>query len=264
VKPERYQRAAAQVAAGAGELLLRRFRRPLEIRHKQRRGAINLVTEADLAAERYIRRELQSRCGPIPILGEESGGAQSGAQRWIVDPLDGTTNYAHGHPFFAVSIAYERDGQILAAAICAPALGAELFHGLRGGGAFRGRRRLRVSATSRLPDAVVATGFGYDVHQRPQHYVRPFARILRHAGAVRRDGAAAIDLAYVAGGRFDGFWESGLKPWDTAAGILLVEEAGGRISDFGGRRYRPGGRTILATNRRLHPAMMQYLTARSR
>jgi myo-inositol-1(or 4)-monophosphatase len=176
-----------------------------------------------------------------------------------VDPLDGTTNFARGHPFFAVSIAYERDGEVLAGAVCAPALGGELFHAARGGGACLGRRRLAVSTTGRLERAVLATGFGYDVHQRPRRYLEPFGRILRHAGAVRRDGAAAVDLAYVASGRFDGFWESGLKAWDTAAGLLLVEEAGGRISDFGGRRYRPGDLTIVATNRRLHPAMLRLL-----
>ena len=259
MKLERYRRAAAEVAELAGALLLRRFRQPMEVRSKQRHGAINLVTASDLAAERTIRRELRRRCGPIPFVGEESGGALRAAERWIVDPLDGTTNFARGHPFFAVSIAYEREGLVLAGAVCAPALGGELFHGVRGGGAFCGRRRLAVSSTGRLEAAVVATGFGYDVHQRPRRYLKPFARILRHAGAVRRDGAAAIDLAYVACGRFDGFWESGLQAWDTAAGLLLVGEAGGRVSDFRGRRYRPGDRTILATNRRLHPAMQQLL-----
>ncbi|HEX9636002.1 MAG TPA: inositol monophosphatase family protein [Acidobacteriota bacterium] len=254
----RYQRAAAEVAAAAGELLLRRFRKPLAMRHKQRRGAINLVTEADLAAERFIRRELERRCGPIPFVGEESGGSERAAERWIVDPIDGTTNYAHGHPFFAVSIAYEREGGIVAGAVCAPALG-ELFEGRRGGGAYRGRKRLVVSNTRKLDQAVVATGFGYDVHQHPQRYLNAFGRIMRKAGAVRRDGAAAIDLSYVAAGRFDGFWETNLKAWDTAAGLLLVEEAGGRISDYAGRSYRPGDRTILATNGRLHRSMQQLL-----
>ena len=247
---------ALDAAREAGALLLAASLHPLEIREKGSRA--DLVTNADRAAEDCIARHLLGAFPQAALLGEE-GGARDGmsGERWIVDPLDGTTNYAHGYPLFCVSIAYERDGALLAGVVYAPALG-ECFAAELGAGATRNGRPIRVSSIARLGDALTCTGFNPSDFERNAPY---FRAISHRAQAVRRDGSAALDLAYVACGRFDGFWEFGLSPWDVAAGTLLIAEAGGHISQCDGSPARVDARSILATNGLIHKELEAALRA---
>jgi myo-inositol-1(or 4)-monophosphatase len=178
--------------------------------------------------------------------------------KWIVDPLDGTTNYAHGYPCFCVSIALERAGQIIIGVIYDP-LRDEMFAAERGEGATLNGRLIRVSEVESLSRAMVCTGFPYDVRDRGD-FARHFASFIMNAQAIRRDGSAALDLAYVACGRFDGFFEEGLRPWDVAAGVLLIEEAGGRVSHFNGQPFDHYTPPILASNGLIHEEMMRVLS----
>ncbi len=229
-------------------------RRPLEIEEKGRRA--DIVTVADRASERAVIARLRADFPDAAILAEESGRtAGTSDERWIIDPLDGTTNYAHGYPLYCVSIAYERAGELLAGVVYAPALG-ECFAAERGGGARLGDAPIRVSTIDRIADAMVCTGF------HPADFARNaafFARASGHAQAVRRDGSAALDLAFVACGRFDGFWEFDLHAWDVAAGTLLVHEAGGTITRVDGSPARVDARSILASNGRIHAALQGVL-----
>lgn len=247
-------RLALDVAREAGALLLEHAMRPREIAEKGRRA--DLVTDADRASERLIVERLRSETPHATIVTEESG-IHSGRddERWIVDPLDGTTNYAHGYPFYCVSIAYERSGALIAAVVYAPAM-RECFAALRGAGACRNDAAIHVSTIERLGDALVCTGFHPADFERNG---RRFATVSHRAQAVRRDGSAALDLAYVAAGRFDGFWEFDLKPWDVAAGTLLVLEAGGRVTQVDGRPSELDARSILATNGRIHEELAAVL-----
>jgi len=176
----------------------------------------------------------------------------------VIDPLDGTSNYAHGYPRFCVSIGIERRGVAMVGVVYDPLLD-ELFAAVRGQGAKLNDRPLRVSAEDRLERAMLATGFAYDVHRSLEDNLDHFAAFAKTAQAIRRDGSAALNLCYVAAGRFDGFWEIKLHPWDVAAGILIVEEAGGRTSDFSGHPSCASGREIIASNARLHEAMLEIL-----
>jgi len=251
---------AIQTARDAGAILVDRLGRA-EVSNK---GDIDLVTEADLAAEALIIERIKSHYPRHAILAEESG-ATAGVEfipgtsewKWIVDPLDGTTNYAHGYPCFCVSIALERAGVIEIAVIYDPTRD-ELFAGERGQGATLNGRRMRVSAVEDLNNAMLCTGFPYNVRERP-NFARDFAKFTMAAQAVRRDGSAAIDLAYIACGRFDGFWENGLNAWDVAAGVLLIEEAGGRVTDFSGGPLNIYTPKVLASNGLVHEAMMRVL-----
>src|ERR671921_134238 len=218
---------AIQTAREAGKILADKFGRALQVSNK---GDIDLVTEADLAAERLIVERIRSYHPRHRILTEESGdvaeaGAADSAHKWIIDPLDGTTNYAHGYPCFCVSVALEHEGSVVVGVVYDPTRD-EMFAAERGGGATLNGRSLRVSETSDLNAALLCTGFPYDVRDRGD-FARHFRNFIMRAQSVRRDGAAALDLAYVAAGRFDAFYEEGLRPWDVAAGVLLVEEAGG-------------------------------------
>ncbi|HZI19434.1 MAG TPA: inositol monophosphatase family protein [Pyrinomonadaceae bacterium] len=250
---------AVQTAHEAGRVLAEKFGRALQISHK---GDIDLVTEADLAAERLIVERIRSYYPRHSILTEEAGEVEcvagaDGAFKWIVDPLDGTTNFAHGYPFYCVSIALEHEGQIVAGVVHDPARN-ETFAAERGGGATLNGRPVRVSDVSDLNRALVCTGFPYDVRGR-QRFARHFAAFILNAQSIRRDGAAALDLAYVACGRFEAFYEDGLRPWDVAAGKLLVEEAGGRITHYDDTAfdiYRP---PVLASNGLVHEAMLAVL-----
>ncbi|NNM93571.1 MAG: inositol monophosphatase [Candidatus Eremiobacteraeota bacterium] len=247
-------RFAEQTAREAGELLLARADLPREIAEKSRRA--DIVTDADRASEALIIARLLAATPRAAILAEESG-ARSGEsdERWIVDPLDGTTNYAHGYPFYCVSIAYERAGVVEVGVVHAPAMG-ETFLAVRGAGALRNGAAISVSPIERIGDALLCTGF------HPADYsanARCFAAASENAQAVRRDGSAALDLAYTAMGRFDGFWEFGLAPWDVAAGALLVTEAGGSVSRVDGGAHRLDGRSILADNGRLHQELRALL-----
>ncbi len=245
-------------ARDAGRELAERFGRALEISNK---GDIDLVTEADLAAERLIVERIRNYYPRHAILAEESGASahdlNASEYRWIIDPLDGTTNYAHGYPCFCVSIALARGDELLIGVVYDPTRD-ELFAAERGAGATLNDRPIRVSEIDDLNRAMLCTGFPYDVRERGD-FARHFANFIMRAQAVRRDGSAALDLAYVACGRFDGFWEEGLRPWDVAAGVLLVEEAGGRVSRYDGTRFDIFTPPIIASNGLVHEAMMRVL-----
>jgi myo-inositol-1(or 4)-monophosphatase len=265
-------KVARQAALAAGALLRLNFERPHDITLK---GVIDPVTESDLQSQEIIlalvrrafpehdilaEEDLGPGSGPDPASGAGRPGA--GRPRWIIDPLDGTVNYAHGFPMFCVSIACEVAGVVEVGVIYDP-LREELFEARRGHGAWLNGRRLSVSPTDRLEAALLVTGFPYNIRERLPATMARLQNMIARAQGVRRAGSAALDLAYVAAGRFDGFWEEGLKPWDTAAGVLLVSEAGGRLSTFEGRPYDLLAPTIVASNGRLHDAMLAGLAIRA-
>jgi len=252
---------ATQTAREAGRLLVDRLGR---ISHIQNKSEIEVVTEADIASERLIIDRIKTSYPQHAILAEESGETETGdlaksrgEWKWIIDPLDGTTNYAHGYPCFCVSIALEHDGLLELGVIHDP-MRDEMFTGERGQGATLNGRSIRVSPIDDLNSAMLCTGFPYDVRERSE-FARHFSNFIMNAQAVRRDGAAAIDLAYVACGRFDGFWEEGLKPWDVAAGVLMIEEAGGKVTNYDGSPFSIYHPPILASNGLVHEAMMRVL-----
>lgn len=241
---------AAQAAA-----VLQRAR-PTRVDHK---GAIDLVTEVDLACERAIRAVLAKHTPDVPVLGEEGGGADGETTRWIVDPLDGTTNFVHGFPFFSVSIALERDG-VLDVGVVIDGVRGEVFAAARGKGATLDGQRIAVSSTRELSRALLGTGFPYDSREKAAYYLTFVQRALEQTQGIRRAGSAALDLAMVACGRLDGFWEFRLAPWDVAAGQLLVQEAGGRCTAHdGGPLPREDKLHPLASNGWLHDALRQLL-----
>jgi myo-inositol-1(or 4)-monophosphatase len=258
VPPTSPQLTVAVDAARAAGLVLRdHFGRPQQIEHK---GEIDLVTALDRRAESLVVERLRAAFPDHAILAEEgSGGGASARDRWLVDPLDGTTNYAHGYPFFAVSIAYEHAGRIVVGVIYDP-LQDELFVAEAGGGAWLNGRPLRVSGTVRLVDSLLITGFPYDRALFPAA-LRLWDAFMGRAQALRRAGAAALDLAYVAAGRGDGFWERPLQPWDMAAGVLLVEEAGGQVSDYRGGPADIYSGEIVASNGAIHDQMLAVIAA---
>ena len=249
---------AIQVARDAGNLLVQRLG-SAQISNK---GDIDLVTEADIAAEELIIDRIRSHYPLHGILAEESGEAvQQGTSRsewkWIIDPLDGTTNYAHGYPCFCVSIAVEHAGTLEIGVVYDP-MRDEMFAAERGQGATLNERRIRVSSVEQLNSAMMCTGFPYNVRTRPD-FARDFTNFTLHAQAVRRDGSAALDLAYIACGRFDGFWEDGLNPWDVAAGAILISEAGGRITNYENEPLDIYTKKVVASNGRVHDAMLRLL-----
>ncbi len=226
-----------------------------EVEHLQVsvKGTGEFVSTADLKAERTLKAELKKARPGYAMLFEE-GGAETGSDarhRWIVDPLDGTTNFLHGIPHFAISIALERDEEIVAGVVYEP-IWDEMYWAEKGAGAFVNDRRLRVSARRQLGEAVIGTGMPYGDRADNQTYMATLAGVMGATSGVRRMGAAALDLAYVAAGRFDGFWEFGLSPWDIAAGILLVREAGGYVSDIAGGHDMMTAGDVLAANDHLH------------
>jgi myo-inositol-1(or 4)-monophosphatase len=250
---------AKRLAREAGEIQRRRYGSELEVDTKSE--SIDLVTEVDRQCEALI---VESLCRERPddaVLAEEGGGTErEGAEwRWVVDPLDGTTNYAHGYPRFCVSIGVERADESRVGVVYDPLMD-ECYHAVKGGGAFLNGRAIEVSSESRLENALLATGFAYDIRKTHDDNVAQFARFLKTARAVRRDGSAALDLCYVAAGRLDGYWEFKLHPWDVAAGLLIVEEAGGRCSDAAGDSPRRSGIETVASNGKLHPAMLEVLS----
>lgn len=228
--PTALLQTATDAARAAGRILAERFNGERTIEFK---GGIDLVTDADKAAEAAVLGILRERHPDHAVLAEESGVTRGSSHRWIVDPLDGTTNYAHRVPHFCVSIGVE-DDQGLAAGVVYDPIRDELFAAARGQGATLNGAPIRVSGTDQLGRALVCTGFPYDVRENPLAPLGLFNRIVRHAQGIRRTGSAALDLAYVACGRFDGFFEFGLKAWDIAAGVLLITEAGGNVSRIDG------------------------------
>lgn len=245
-------------AARAAGVLLRGHQR--EFLNVQRKGIVDLVTDADIASEQLIAERISAAFPEDTLLAEEGTRAasnQTNGRRWIVDPLDGTTNYAHNYPMYAVSIALEVDGAVQVGVVYVPVLD-EMFAAVYGAGAMLNGEHIRVSDTDTLIDAMLCTGFAYDPEIRPQN-VRYWDAFLEQTQAVRRDGAAALDLCYVACGRYDGFWERELSPWDVAAGALLVREAGGVTSDYAGGPLDIYAREAVASNGRIHSLMLQTL-----
>jgi myo-inositol-1(or 4)-monophosphatase len=260
VNVEQAVQVAAAAAREAGAVLLEELKRPLQIDYK---GEVDLVTQADIRSERLVTGRLREAFPGHAIVGEELGEQKAregeARYRWYVDPLDGTINFVQSHPMFAVSLALEHRGELVLGVIHAPLLG-ETFTAQAGQGAALDGRPIHVSRTRRLDQAVVATGFPYGRAEVAQNNVDNFARIVLQVRGIRRGGSAALDLAYVAAGRFDAFWELHLESWDMAAGACLVREAGGRVTDFaGGDDWLPG-RNIVATNGPLHDEIRRNLT----
>jgi myo-inositol-1(or 4)-monophosphatase len=254
----RFLATAIEIVTRAGALQKARFGSAV---HVAKKGEIDLVTEVDLEVERLARGILEARFPDHDILAEELGGEPSGAShRWVFDPLDGTTNFAHGVPIFCAALALEIDGEAVVGAVFDPNR-QELFTAERGVGAWRNGAPLRVSATDRLIDALLVTGFPYDVHETLADVVGLFGAFVGSARAIRRLGSAAIDLCWVAAGRMDGFWEERLQPWDTRAGALLVTEAGGRVSGLDGSVWQPESGHLVASNGRIHDQMLAVAAA---
>jgi len=248
---------AIETAREAGQILLEKFGRKINISKK---GDINLVTEADLASEKHIIEKIRSHYPKHSILAEESGEAVAcgdGAWKWIIDPLDGTTNYAHGYPCFCVTLALEHNGEIVIGVTFDPTRD-ELFAAEKGQGATLNNKPIRVSETEELEDALLVTGFPYDARER-ENFARHFTGFTYKSRGIRRDGSAAIDMAYVACGRFDGFWEEGLHAWDVAAGVLLIEEAGGRGSYYDDSKFSIYTSPICASNNLIHRQLLEIL-----
>lgn len=249
----------ADIAREAGRIISSRWEKARDIRKK---GRIDLVTDTDLAVEAYLKKALAGLAPKAGFLAEESASSVEvgESKTWIIDPLDGTTNFAHHIPMVAVSIALWEKHSPLLGVIHLPIL-KETFCAGQGLGAYLNGQRIQATATAEMENALVATGFPYSIDQDVDEVLTPLRRVLIAARGVRRPGSAATDLAYLACGRYDAFYELGLKPWDTAAGIVLVREAGGRVTRFDGGPYTPGDRDILATNKHLHPEMIRMLKA---
>ncbi|NPU83125.1 MAG: inositol monophosphatase [Syntrophaceae bacterium] len=244
------------IARQAGTWLKRRLDEEHTIDYK---GVINIVTEADRQSEEMIVSAILDRYPDHDILAEERDRASKGSPcRWIIDPLDGTTNYAHGYPVFCVSIAFEENGIVQYGAVYNPML-EEMFYARRGEGAFLNGRPIRVSGVRDLSRSLLATGFPYDIRENADNNMDYFNIMARRAQAIRRAGSAALDMAYVAAGRFDGFWELRLMPWDTAAGWLLIIEAGGMVTSLSGGPFTFNAPHILASNGQIHESMIAAL-----
>ena len=247
---------AIEAVVRAGDLQMSHFGRAIEVSKK---GRIDLVTEVDVAVERAFRAMVAERFPDHDVLAEEfgaTGGRAPARHCWIFDPLDGTTNYAHGLPIFCASLGLEIDGRLEVGAVYDP-WRRELFTAERGGGAFLSGQPLRVSEAATLLDALLVTGFPYNVHETAAPVVELFGEFIARAQAVRRLGSAALDLCYVAAGRMDGFWEERLEPWDVAAGALMVQEAGGQITAIDGSAFDVRKPSLIASNGRIHGEMLR-------
>ncbi len=249
---------AVQAALEAGFIIRELYDKPHDIEMK---GPIDLVTDADLSAEAAILATLKENDPDTPVIAEESSGGTDkviDGPVWIVDPLDGTTNFAHGIPLFCVSIAHVVDGRPDIAVTYCP-MQNELFHATKDGGAWLDDKRITVTDTDQRLQALVGTGFPYDIYENLDDIIIQMKSVLPRVRDIRRLGAAAVDLAYVACGRLDGFYEMRLKPWDLAAGWLLVEEAGGKVTDFGGKKFDLSAPEILASNKKLHEKLLTLI-----
>jgi myo-inositol-1(or 4)-monophosphatase len=250
---------AIAAAFQAGTLIRRRLGHTTRIEHK---GAIDLVTEVDREAESLIVRVLRSQFAEHAILAEERGQVDGRADRlWIVDPLDGTTNFAHGIEVCCVSIAFAADGETQVGVILNP-FANELFVAQKGRGTWLNGRPITVSKIASMGVSLLVTGFPYNVRENLARIMPPVNRCLEVSQGIRRLGSAALDLCYVAAGRFEAFWEENLRPWDTAAGALMVSEAGGRVSDYNNRRFIPAADTIIASNGLIHGQMLNLMQSK--
>jgi myo-inositol-1(or 4)-monophosphatase len=248
---------AGQAARESGMILNDLFGKITKIGKK---GEIDLVTEADLLSENIIVEIIGRNFPQDNILTEESGELGRNSERlWIIDPLDGTTNFAHSFPFFAVSIALQVDNEIVLGMVYNPLMG-EYFEAVKGEGAFLNKTPIKVSPAKDLKESLVATGFPYRVYKEPGSIIELLKRMIVLVQGVRRPGSASIDLCYVASGRLDGFWEEGLQPWDTAAGSLIVMEAGGMVSNYEGEKYSPFQKSIVAANPFIHQKMLEVIS----
>ncbi len=258
--PRALREAACEFARAAGAVLLEGHGR---VHAPEKKGRIDLVTEYDRRSEEVLLSMIRERFPHHAVLAEESGAhaardAAAAVTRWICDPLDGTTNYAHNYPFFCVSVGVEVHG-VLAAGVVYDPVRDELFAAAAGEGATLNDRPIRVTGVAQLGDALLVTGFPYDVRESPERHLPLFQDFLLRAQGVRRDGSAALNLAYLAMGRFDGMWEGNLSPWDVAAGSLLVREAGGVVSDYAGDEMRLDGRRLVAANPALHARLLEVI-----
>jgi len=250
------RKIAGRAARSAGEVLKQKFG---NVDHIGKKGEIDLVTEADVAAEKIILKMLSSHFPKDNIQSEEAGVRDLSSNRtWIVDPLDGTTNFAHGFPFFAVSIGLEIDAEIVLGIVYNPVMD-EFFEARKGQGAFLNDRPIHVSNARNLSDSLLATGFPYDIRERSNRIFEQFRTMLLASRGVRRAGSAAIDMCYVASGRLDGLWEENLKPWDTAAGVVIVSEAGGKLSTCDGQAFTPYRQSLVACTPMIHGEMVKAL-----
>lgn len=256
MKQEKFLRVAVAAARESGRIQMKSLGRVKKIRFK---GEINLVTEIDKRCERAIIQKIRRYFPDHELLTEESGMLKKDSDyRWIIDPLDGTTNYSHGYPLFCTSIALEYRGEVLVGVVYEPNLD-QLFTGVKGVGSWLNGRRIHVSKTSRFIRAFLSTGFPYNVHRTADNNLNHFRNFIRRCQAVRRDGVAAVDLCYVACGRYDGFWESGLWAWDVAAAKVILEEAGGKLSQYDGGPFTIYGKEIIASHGKIHRQMVRVI-----
>jgi myo-inositol-1(or 4)-monophosphatase len=247
---------AIQLAFESGRIQKKYFQKTLSIMHK---GNIDLVTNVDLECQGRILELLGKAFPDDEVISEEKANTyEAGKNRWIVDPLDGTTNYAHGYPFFCTSIGYEVDGEIIAGVVYNP-ITDELFFARKGEGSFFNGEKMDVSTVKEIRQALLATGFPYDVATNPNNNLNHWAGFLMRAQALRRDGSAGLNLSYVAAGRFDGFWEVRLCPWDMAAGLLIVREAGGMVTSLSGGTFSLYEGGVLASNGLIHKQMIDVI-----
>lgn len=247
---------AQEAARKAGAHLRKQYGKQCSVTFK---GEINLVTQVDLESQEIIREIIKNTFPSHSILGEEDLDDQQDQELlWVIDPIDGTTNFAHALPVFCVSIAFMASGISKVGVVYIPLL-EEMFHAVRGGGAYLNGKQLAVSTEENLGNCLLATGFPYDRRESKENNLNHFNKLILKVRGIRRMGSAAIDLCYTAAGRFSGFWEPKLHPWDTAAGYLLVEEAGGKVTDFSGQPFSPELKECLATNGRIHDQMVTIL-----
>jgi len=254
--PQKILEITKKIALKTGELQMEYYGKQINISLKGKR---DLVTEVDKKCEQLIISEIHSIYPNHNILAEEGGGTHTEQEgfRWIIDPIDGTTNYAHNHPFFAVSIGVEKDGELIVGVIHAPYL-KETFTAVKGQGAYLNDKKIHVSSTETIETSLLTTGFNPRIGDQNMPHFKHF---IVNSRGIRRDGSAAIDLCYLACGRFDGYWEKGLMPWDMAAGALLLTEAGGKITLWDGSPFDVNGDELLATNGKIHQEMVEYFAA---
>lgn len=251
-----FKKVAIEAALSSGRFIKRSVGKVREITYK---GRINIVTDVDKKSEKMIIKKILRHFPGHSILSEESSPRNTDSSyRWIIDPIDGTTNFAHGFPFFCVSIALEEKGKVVLGVVYDP-MRDELFYAEKGRGARLNDKKITVSATKNLSESFLATGFAYGIKEAADDNVSNFTRFLKSAMAIRRAGSAALDLCYVACGRFDGFWEMGLQPWDSAAGSLIVKEAKGLVTKFDTSAHTCYDNEILATNGHIHKQMARSL-----